>query len=756
MSPKPNQHASTSHTTSGRQPLPNLDNLKAKPDASVLVCAPQDITAAITLMPDWIVTTIVLDGSVQPDCTPLAGKKVGIWFANDKASQSLAKQVMAKINEEAPSAEVMLLPPFTVRPVYDGASNPVLAPGFIEPPGWSARTALAAGWTAAHMSLLLTPVPPAGSAMPESSPPPKSTIHELYRVDDTGVYKRKAMADKSDPGIWLSSRIDVVAWAQDTDDGSWHLRLSMLNLDGAQLEWLLPRQKFAGSATAIVGEALKRGGHVSSNASSKLDWLDYLQTCQPSARVAIVRKTGWHARAFVLSDGSVYGPSHGVINLQGVTEDRRAAFAPAGTLAQWQAHVATPCAGNSRLTLALCVSFCGPVLALLNEESGGFHFVGPSSMGKSTALAVSCSVWAAPSRLMGTWLSTANGIEGTAKLHNDMLMPIDEIGQGDANHLGQVIYMLGNGMGKARADCVGRLRPPVTYNVMVLSTGEHTVEASMSSVGQTIKAGQQSRLVDVLADPGAGMGIVEALNGFDTSGAFIAAIDQHCTQYHGTAARAWLEVLADPLRQAQVLTEIRAQIAVFMEAHMPTDATGFVQRVCRRFALAAAVGEVCIRHRVLPWQEGEAKEGVGACWDAWLQGRLVTPGAFDGNQAIEQVHQYLAQYGDTHFTEMRPRGLDAEGAAASGVPLAERHGFKGQLADGRWEYFIWPSVFTNTVCVAMNPRLVTKALINSGYLRKGVDGKNQVSRNFPGVGQARAYHISVTEPLAPASGGGQA
>ena len=291
---------------------------------------------------------------------------------------------------------------------------------------------------------------------------------------------------------------------------------------------------------------------------------------------------------------------------------------PLAAMATTMANSAAPCAGNSRLVLALCVSLCGPVLALLNEESGGFHFVGPSSMGKSTALAIACTVWANPAGFMGTWLSTANGIEGTASQHNDMLMPIDEIGQGDANQLGQVIYMLGNGQGKARANSVGRLRAPATYNVMVLSSGEVTVPEAMASAGHEIKAGQQSRLIDVQADPGAGMGIVEELNGFESSSAFIANVDQHCTRYHGTAARAWLEVLTDPRRQADVLMEIRAQIAAFMAAHVPSDATGFVQRVCRRFALAAAVGEVCIEQGVLPWQEGDAFDGVGACWDAWL------------------------------------------------------------------------------------------------------------------------------------------
>ena len=121
----------------------------------------------------------------------------------------------------------------------------------------------------------------------------------------------------------------------------------------------------------------------------------------------------------------------------------------------------------------------------------------------------------------------------------------------------------------------------------------------------------------------------------------------------------------------------------------------------------------------------------------------MTSRGVENSQAVERVRQYLAQYGDTHFTEMRPRSLDGEGGTDPTASLAERHGFKAQVADGRWEYFIWPCVFTNTVCADLPPRQVTKVLITAGYLLKGVDGKNQVSRNFPEVGQARAYHISA-------------
>jgi uncharacterized protein (DUF927 family) len=54
----------------------------------------------------------------------------------------------------------------------------------------------------------------------------------------------------------------------------------------------------------------------------------------------------------------------------------------------WRANVGRFCSGNSRLILAASCAFAGPVLSLVGGESGGVHFVGATSTGKSTALLV--------------------------------------------------------------------------------------------------------------------------------------------------------------------------------------------------------------------------------------------------------------------------------------------------------------------------------------------------------------------------------
>jgi putative DNA primase/helicase len=63
-----------------------------------------------------------------------------------------------------------------------------------------------------------------------------------------------------------------------------------------------------------------------------------------------------------------------------------AQFKQAGTLEDWRANVAALAVGNSRLTFALSAAFAGGLCWLHPNVSGGFHWAGGSSLGKSALL----------------------------------------------------------------------------------------------------------------------------------------------------------------------------------------------------------------------------------------------------------------------------------------------------------------------------------------------------------------------------------
>lgn len=106
--------------------------------------------------------------------------------------------------------------------------------------------------------------------------------------------------------------------------------------------------------------------------------------------------------------------------------------------------------------------FAGQLLALLDDDGGGFHLLGSSSMGKSLSLKLAASVWGKPDSYTKTWRSTDNALEGTASEHNDSFLPLDEISECDPKVVGKAVYMLANGQGKGRSTTTGhnRTEPP--------------------------------------------------------------------------------------------------------------------------------------------------------------------------------------------------------------------------------------------------------------------------------------------------------
>lgn len=87
-----------------------------------------------------------------------------------------------------------------------------------------------------------------------------------------------------------------------------------------------------------------------------------------------------------------------------------------GELAGWQEGLARYAVGNSRLAFAMSAAFAGPLLLPAEAESGGFHFRGGSSIGKTTALQVAGSIWGERD-FPRTWRATSNGLESVALMH---------------------------------------------------------------------------------------------------------------------------------------------------------------------------------------------------------------------------------------------------------------------------------------------------------------------------------------------------
>ena len=115
----------------------------------------------------------------------------------------------------------------------------------------------------------------------------------------------------------------------------------------------------------------------------------YLMTGQPGKTLRCVTTIGWHGKTYVLPNDS-YGEKAGEIILQAAVAD--SPFRVRGSLGEWQEQIGKYCPGNSRLAFAVCAAFAAPLLHVCGLESGGVHFMGNSSIGKSLLLLVAGSV----------------------------------------------------------------------------------------------------------------------------------------------------------------------------------------------------------------------------------------------------------------------------------------------------------------------------------------------------------------------------
>ena len=312
----------------------------------------------------------------------------------------------------------------------------------------------------------------------------------------------------------------------------------------------------------------------------------------------------------------------------------------AGTLAGWQEGIAAQAKGNPLLILAISASFAWPMLAKTNSESGGFHFQGDSSTGKSTLLEAGCATWGGTNHKR-SWRTTANGLEGAAALFNDGLLALDEISECDPREVGAIVYALGNGRGKQRASRTGTARSVTRWRCIVLSSGERTIGTTMTEGGHRVKTGQSVRLLDIPVSRK--YGAFDTLHGAINGSAFSDNIKLAAVTHHGHAGRAFLERLT---RDGRNFGE-RLEIIKSMPEFSPKNGEGQEKRVAGRFALFALAGELATDYGLTNWPEGEAINSAIIGFNAWRSSRGY--GNNEQRQITGQIRDFLERNGDSRF-----------------------------------------------------------------------------------------------------------
>ncbi len=568
-------------------------------------------------------------------------------------------------------------------------------------------------------------------------PPTDGAVKYPFRLTPEAVEYAAESNDGATEWVRICSRLEVIALARGTEGREWGRVLRILDPDGAEHEWGMPASMLAGDGSDYRRELLSFGLRIAPGQRARSRLHEYISDTLPLARARCVSRIGWHTTAkgdvYVLPD-TTYGAAGERVLLQTVSAVEHAIRA-SGTLAGWQKDIAGRCAGNSRLVFSLSCAFAAPLLYLASEEGGGFHLRGPSSIGKTTALrvAASASGGGGVGGYLRTWRATSNGLEGVAEMHCDALLCLDEMSQVNAREAGEVAYMLANGSGKSRAARDGSARKAAQWRLLFVSTGELSLAEKMNEAGQRARAGQETRLVDIPADAGTGLGLFEELHGFASPEAFARELCNASTRLYGVAVREYLmRLTADLTGLADQLASARKR---WIHKHCPSKTDGQVQRVAARFALVAAGGELASTMGLLPWREHEASDGAARCFEAWLDTRGST-GAAEITAGLAQVRHFFALHGESRFSRLGDDNGDR--------PTVNRAGFRRNDATGGTEFFVLPTAWRDEICRAFDAHMLARELIERGVLIPDrTDGKAQSRQRLPGAGVQRVYHLTA-------------
>jgi uncharacterized protein (DUF927 family) len=549
-----------------------------------------------------------------------------------------------------------------------------------------------------------------------------------FEVSDSGVffYGKDKEGNEKPPQL-VCSPLHVVAKTRDDKSGQWGRRLEWQDDDGKKHHWAMPLELLEGDGSDVRRELAQQGLHIAATLAARNLLPAYIKAWPVEARACCVDRLGWHGDVFVTPEGPI-GHTKELVVFQNA-HAIEPAFSTSGDEYEWRHSVATLAQGNSRLVFALSVAFAGALAHIAGEDSGGFHFRGASSSGKSTALKLAASVWGNPSSYVRLWRGTINGLEALAALHNDGLLILDEISQIDPAAAGDAAYLLANGQGKARANRNGLARAPQRWRLLFLSAGEESLTAIMARAGKKSSAGQEIRLADIEADAGAGMGIFETLNGYPSAPSLATAIKDASTKYHGTIGKKWLSYLV--VNQATLPAFIAASIKSFLDKAVPAGASGQVERVARRFALAAVAGELATRYKLTGWLEGEATQAALKCFAAWLEGNGGN-GNREERAILSQVRAFFEAHGASRFEDL---------SATIDQRIPNRVGFYRTGENGEREFLIPTEAFRREVCKGVDDKTAVMVLRNSGLLIPAKDGKPSRVVRLPGLGTPRVYVI---------------
>ncbi len=444
--------------------------------------------------------------------------------------------------------------------------------------------------------------------------------------------------------VWRS------ALTRDADNDNWGHFLEWLDDDKREHGTAIPAKRFHEVGASVVQELASGGLFVMPGRERNL--LQYLASFQTPRRLTSVGHLGWlkapgDELAYMFPDGvqTSRDVAHDFVYQPEKYSPTTATIRTKGTLAQWQDEVLSPLRDNPLLILGACIGFAGPLLKPAQLESGGFHFFGASSRGKTTLAQVAASIFGcgadpaeAPDRAyIQRWNTTLNGLEGLAAAHNDGLLILDELQTCAAQDFRKVIYNLAGGQGKVAMTPSRNLRPPRNWALLFISTGEISIEQKIKEENNRISPGQRLRMLDIPV----GENLIVNSKGARPE-EFVTGLKRTCAEYFGTAGRTFISKLTEQFSSySDLRTTVQARLEEALNNLPSAGLQPEAKRAQKRLALVQVAGELAIECGVLPIERSEVTDAVRAARDAWIDG---LGHLSDAARGIEALTEFLLRF----------------------------------------------------------------------------------------------------------------
>lgn len=747
------------------KPLYNLPEIAARPDATILIVEGEKTAeAAKQLFPDYVVTTSC-SGAGSPRKTNwshLSGRDVIISPDNDAGGAKYARIV----NEILLSHSVNSIKGLDVKKLgrFKIENSKPKARSERVPDKYDLADCLADGWNSKLIKVyqdhkdfapffeVIKDVQ-AVRELPKEGEKVFFIKGTNYKLNSktSNLWWEKVKEDKRTGEIiktWISlcGYIKPLYCMKDVE-GNHGLLIEIATRRGEKVECFFTRDEIA-TEKDTVKLLLKKGlsvPHLKPDYTYAVNF--YLNNFEPKDRAVGVSMAGWqNKKAYILPFFNEPRNTYKVDNENKATEyilQQKGVISrelqKKGTLQDWKRTVGEISRGNHLHCFAVMSALTAPLLKLLNEEGGFFHFVGASSIGKSSILALAMSVWG--NTEMGTFRATDNNLEGVCKEANDGAIFLDEMGECEADALSRIVYMVANGVTKGRADKSGNARAITHFKVLALSSGEKGIEEKLAEKKLYAKAGQLLRMGELDADRGKGLATFDVLNiNPETKEQFKNGAEQ--AEYLKHHARENCGVVIDAFLTELVRELDRYIIAVgkfkktWIKQLNRTARQPEIDRMIKRLSTVYATGMVASNIGILPYKDNEVAECLNNVFENWLN-RRGGDESYELNAIIKDLYKLCIEEQYLRFSNAYPRDDEKLNVVKSNAGFYKMEG--GELK----EFWIRPRAFDEYVIKGRDKKTFLPLLAKSSYLKQNNNGENTMPKKPKNELKQRFYVVVI-------------